>query len=184
MTFRSTTKPRFVISRKPASSENSGSVAPRAQVAMLVVLVRSPDTIGDPPPSQTTGAFAADIEGSSRNDVLPTLRRAPSERDRTGPEHWTGPSPRADDGTRTRDPHLGKVGGVATLVWSSALTCSPVRPILQSVRPNPACCISVYLPQFLRNPDAQRLPPFGSCQSMASLPSVLAEHSVRHESSA
>src|SRR5271165_3393830 len=55
-----------------------------------------------------------------------------------GLEAGNGLSPGADDGIRTRDPHLGKVLGMVQPVRPSPLECGSVHPVsTQSTESNP-----------------------------------------------
>jgi hypothetical protein len=51
---------------------------------------------------------------------------------------------RADDGIRTRDPHLGKVLIGLRALSCRALTCGFVHPVVRREALTPSCCRAVY----------------------------------------
>jgi hypothetical protein len=64
---------------------------------------------------------------------------------RPGPK--TGPDLRfrgADDGIRTRDPHLGKAAERVYVVTPRAMTCGSVRPVVRRDAVFPPCRRALY----------------------------------------
>jgi hypothetical protein len=73
------------------------------------------------------------------SDAFPRSRRGIAGRE----AQLTGEL-RADDGIRTRDPHLGKVIGKVQVDRYKPLRCAPVRRVVHSIHPVRACRIALY----------------------------------------
>jgi hypothetical protein len=66
----------------------------------------------------------------------------------------------ADDGIRTRDPHLGKVILFVQGVHPSPMDCVSVQPVSTESASDPACCRAVYYEPLCSNSSQSAGPPF------------------------
>ena len=89
-----------------------------------------------PPPLTDRSGHAADGRSSMGKSWAGHGQPAPLSSPAKEPTCCSRPSRAgADDGIRTRDPHLGKVTGTVRRVVPSALTWSPVRDSVRLARP-------------------------------------------------